>query len=266
MTERLDLDQMQLTAEQAGALDDVGRLALAGVCAKYGTGYPDFSGIMGNWAYHNGYHAMAVSRDAQKVGAAVGMTPAELAATDKISLAHDIIQEGPRFTIELESAAWFADQARRQGLPEAVVTAGNYAIVGTEPEFNKKGVLVGQAVSRLIFPSKSVERIAKSVACGDFGELYAPRGPYLGHKYYQELQGVGPEDEPSLDRLLDYERSQVALREAYRYPLKEANRVLATHKREVMRYGEQVVRQLERGDITWAQLEEQDLAFMRQHS
>jgi hypothetical protein len=34
-----------------------------------------------------------------------------------------------------------------------------------------------------------------------------------------------------------------------------------------MKYGEQVLKQLERGDITsWRQLEQQDLAFMRQHS
>jgi asparagine synthetase B (glutamine-hydrolysing) len=69
-----------------------------------------------------------------------------------------------------------------------------------------------------------------------------------------------------MDDLLKYEEGQIALREAYRYPLRGAERVLATHKKQVMKYGEQVLRQLQRGDLTWQQLEAQDLAFMRQHS
>ena len=258
---------MRFTAEQAGAIEDIGRQALEIVRVNYGSGYPHFEGAEGGLAYHNEYHSAAVARDAEKVGVVLGMSAAELATTRNAALAHDIIQNKPRFVMELESAGWFNEQARLQGLPAVVGEAGRYAIVGTEPLFNRKGILVGQAVSQLLFPSKSVERVAKSVACGDCGELYTPMGPYQGHKYYQEIQGVGPMDEPQMDDLLAYEQGQMALREGYRYPLKEAGRVLATHKRQVMKYGEQVLKQLERGDITsWRQLEQQDLAFMRQHN
>lgn len=267
MTEQLNLHDMRFTAEQAGAIEDVGRQALGVVQENFGYGYPDFRESGRNLAFHNGYHSFGVARDAEKMGAALGMSPAELAVTRAAALAHDIILDGPRGVMELESAAWFDDQAWRQGLPGVVGEAGRYAIVGTEPLFNKKGILVGQAVGRLIFPSKSVERIAKSVACGDLGEVYGPRGPLLSHKLYQEIKGVGPNDDPPMEDLLKYEEGQVAFREGYRYPLREARRVLATHRKEVMKYGEQVLKQLERGDITsWQQLEEQDLAFMRQHS
>jgi hypothetical protein len=267
MTEKLDLDQMDLTTEQAAALDYISGMAFGVVCRDFGTGYPYYQGGNNGLAFHNGYHTATVVRDARKVGASLGMSAVEVATTTGAAFAHDIVQNGPRGVMERESAEWFAEQARLKGLPDAIAQAGRYAILGTEPLFDDKGVLVGQAVSNLDFPSLSVEKIAKSVASGDLGVLYRPEGPYLGHKLYQEIKGAGPADEPDMAGLLAFERLQLALREGYHYPLKEAESVLATHKAQVMSYGAHVLKQLERGGITsWRQLEQQDLAFMRQHS
>ncbi len=260
------LRDITLTPEQIEKTESIARLALSTVENNYGTGFPHFRGGQHNLPFHAGYHTFGVTRDSVRVGEYLGFTPAELLTTHASAAAHDIIQLKPRGVMERESAEWFEEQMRRGGLPRVMAEAGGLAIVGTEPLF-KGNVLVGQQATKLRYPSKSAERVAKSVACGDFGDLYSPKGPLLSHKLYQEIKGVKPNEEPPFADLLAYEKGQVALREAYRFPLREGERLLATHRRQVMRYGEQMVRQLERGDITsWQQLEAQDRAFMRQHS
>lgn len=55
--------------------------------------------------------------------------------------------------------------------------------------------------------------------------------------------------------------------ENFSYPLRKANQVLSTHRPQVTKYAQHVLRQLERGDITsWNQLLEQDKEFMRRES
>lgn len=261
------LENVQLTEHQLVVATGVADTALDIVGKRYGTGYPNFTeGSEANLAYHNTHHSYAVARDAVRLARALGCSVAEVATADGAGSSHDIKQLAARGLMEAESAEWYAQQIRARGLPEAMAQAGALAILGTEPIF-EGNVLVGQRATQLAYPSKSAERVGLSVACGDFGELYTPFGPYQSHKLYQEIKGVGPHEPLPLEGLVQFEAGQVALRERYRYPLAGANDILATHRSEVMAYGEETLRLLEAGSIeTWAELEARDLAFWRQHS
>lgn len=265
MAERLD--KIELEPEQLSAAWKIADLALDTVEENYGTGFPHFiGGQEGNLAFHGGYYTVAVVRDALKVAGALDLSLPERVTARMAGYAHDIVQLKPRGVMEQESAKWLTEAMRSRDLPGVMAEAGALAVLGTEPIF-EDGVIVGQKATVLDYPSKSAERVAKSVACGDFGDMFGPMGPYLSHKFWQEIKGVEPGEEPPLEGFEDFVRGQVALRQSYRFPLKEANRVLATHRMPVIRYGEQVLRQLERGNITsWRQLEAQDLDFMYRHS
>jgi hypothetical protein len=265
MTERLD--KIELNPTQAMAAWDIADLAMGTVEQNYGTGFPHFvGGEQANLAFHAGYHTMAVPRDAFRLGQIMDFSVAELATACAAGYAHDIVQLKARGVMEQESADWLVDQMRRRELPQVMIEAGALAILGTEPII-KNGVVTGQMATELDYPSRSAERVAKSVACGDFGDMYRPMGPYLSHKFWQEIKGASPHEEPPLEDFENFVRGQIALREAYRFPLRQANRVLATHRSEVMKYYAQLLKQLEHGDITsWRQVERQDLAFSRQHS
>lgn len=259
------LRNITVTDEQLVDAADIARMAVQTVDAQYGTGFPHFVSGEHNLAYHNGYHSRAVPEDAVKVGKVLGFTMPELIVTEVAGSAHDIVQLKPRGQMEAESAQWLVEQMRCRRLPGVMAEAGGLAILGTEPIL-EDGKLIGQVATRLEYPSKSAERVALGVACGDFGRMLTPIGPYLSHKLYQQIKGINPDEDPPMEDFARYLAGQAALREGYRFPLAEAEPILATHRREVIAYGENVLRLVERGDIgTWQQLEAMDLAFMRQY-
>ncbi|HZM63559.1 MAG TPA: hypothetical protein VFB59_00320 [Candidatus Saccharimonadales bacterium] len=262
MTEQLPT--IILTFEQETSLARIGDEALRIMAAQYGTGFPDYvEGSEANLCFHNRYHAQAVPEDGQRVGEALGFSRAEQATVDVAGKAHDIVQLKERGQMERESADWLVAELRREQLPEPMVLAGKLAIEGTIPVFDGNKV-TGQQATRQEYPSKSAERVALAVACGDFGRMLTPIGPLMSHKYYQQIKGCAPGQAPPMDTFEQYLADQIAMREEYRFPLPAAERLLGTHRRQVVAYGEQVLRQLQRGDIeSWHQLEAQDLEFMR---
>ena len=264
MTEQLRT--ITLTDEQLAAVAEISHAAVRTVDEQYGTGFPHFVGGEHNLAYHNGYHSRAVPHDAHKVGEAIGLVLPELVTVAASGAAHDIIQLKLRGQMEAESAEWLAEQMRLRRLPSVMAEAGALAVLGTEPVI-EDGKLVGQVATRLEYPSKSAERVALSVACGDFGRMLTLIGPYLSHKLYQQIKNVDPKAAPPMEDLARYLAAQVELRESYRFPLPEAEQVLGTHRREVIAYGHEVLRLVEQGDITsWDQLEALDQEFMRRNA
>ena len=212
------LGRIELDLQQLASAWKIADMALSVVEDNYGTGFPHFiGGEEGNLAYHGGYHTIAVPRDALKLAGALDMSLPERTAARVAGYAHDIVQLKPRGVMEAESAAWLVEQMRSHGLPEVMAEAGALAILGTEPVF-EGNVLVGQKATELDYPSRSAERVARAVACGDFGDMYGPLGPYLSHKLWQEIKSVEPGEEPPLEGFENYLRGQIALREAYRYP------------------------------------------------
>lgn len=262
------LQSLQLGANQLAAVNAIADEAITIVDANYGTGYPHFAGgALGNLGYNSGYHGRTVSEDAQRVGEALGFSPAEMITTHVAGRAHDLVQLKPRGQMEAESAEWLEAQLRRRELPEAMVAAGSLAILGTEPILTEDNRIVGQKVTQLEYPSRSAERVALSVASGDFGRVLVPVGPLLAHKLYQQIKGVDPDQVPPMEDLEKFLANQAYLYENYRFPVPEAERILGTHRAQVIDYGREILEQVQRGELdSWAQLEAQDLAFMRAHS
>lgn len=248
---------------QKTALGEIEKQTLSTVDARYSTGYPGYcGGARGEaWLYHNGYHARSVGRGALRVARAVGLSPDSARIGEIAGYAHDIYQGKGH---EGQSAEWLEDQLRGNGLSKPVARMAGLAIRGTEPLF-AGGSIVGQMATRQQYPSYEAERIALAVASADLGTLYAPQGPMLAHDLYREIHS---EQNPAIDaRLLAFQEGQMKLLDGYSYPLPQAERLFATHRPQVMRYSEQVLSQLGRGDIeNWQQLRTQDEAFYRQYS
>jgi len=259
------LHNLTLNADQMAAVTELGNETLQTMDARYGTGFPHFEGgAEANLGYHNGYHARTVAEDGVKVGEALGFSAAELVTTDLAGKGHDIVQLKPRGIMESESAAWLINKMAERGLPSVMAEAGALAILGTEPVF-EDGKLVGQVATRQDYPTKSAERVGLAVGSGDFGRMLSPIGPLLSHRLYQQIKGCAPGQNPPMGE--DFERflaAQTTLREHYRFPLAAAEQILGKHRSRVITYGEEILRQVQRGDLeSWEQLQAQDLAFMR---
>jgi hypothetical protein len=256
------LSDAQVLATQA-----VGERALDIVEERYGSGYPQYvGGQNGGLAYHNRHHSEAVQEGSARMCDALGLTPAERAIGRMAAAAHDIVQLKARGVMEQESADWLEAETRYLGLLEPAIAIGILAIKGTEPLFENNR-LTGQMASELWYPSKSAELVSKSVACADMGELHAAIGPLLGHELFKEIRGVAPANEPPLDSLVNFQRNQVILAEAYQYPLPAGDRVFGKLRAKVASYSNQVLNSLERGEIeSWSELIARDQAFLRDNS
>lgn len=242
--------------------------AITTIDVTHSTGYPDFH--KQNFApltFHNGLHGRLVSHDGEMLASAIGQPRLYVVTTRTAGAAHDLVQVPGSATNEEESAEWFADHLRQTGVvPEAAIVAGSLAILGTKPIF-ENGILVRQKATELEYPSKEAELTAKCVAAGDLGHLYRPHGPLFSHLLYAEIQKSTPGQTPDMDQLLNFQRNQITMLETYEYPLAAAERHLATHKREVMKYSQEIFRQLEAGGIgSWEALIKSDVAFMKAHN
>lgn len=263
MSEFLTMPQKFNELQQI-AMNSIGEEALKTIDVRFGTGQPEFKA--NHLLYHNGHHARMVGQGALRLTEMLDLPASVQKVAEITGFAHDIVQLNGRGVDEAESAAWLEEQiAQKEILPPAAAKLGSLAILGTEPLFGERDgltVLVGQRAAELEYPSKISEQVAKSVAAADLSSLYIPEGPLLSHKLYHEIQGIDPREEPSPDKLLNFQRGQVTLLEGYSYPLEEADRAFATHRNEVTNYANRVLQQIERGEIhSWQQLIEQDLAF-----
>lgn len=236
----------------------VGQSAVSQIDARYGKGYPDHSsGIECTLPYHNGQHARAVGRDALKLCVALGVSPVGCAVAEAAGKTHDMFQLHDIGVNERLSAEWFEQEMYRLGFfKKDLVMMGKSAIDGTEPRLNDRGVVIGQKATEIEYLSKEAELVVKSTACADMGEVYTPLGPYLAHQLFRELES---------EDLTDFQRKQVETQESYKYPLSQAESMLATHKNQVIAYTHRVLKQLESGEMeTWEQLISQDLQFKSQ--
>lgn len=263
MSERLTPSAIEFDKKQAADVRKIGENALRISEQNYCSGFPDFrGGRVRKLLYHNARHNRSVGDDAAHVAARVGLSSSEAELAKAAGYAHDIVQLGGRGKDERESAEWIERELREKGLPKEVASMAYKAIWGTLPLF-ENGRIVGQTASVQEYSSKREELVAKSVASGDLGRLYVPEGPYLGHLLYAQLQGAQPGQAPDIAGLNEFAQNQLRLLETYTYPLKEANGVLATHRRQVLRYTGHVAQQLDGGKIeSWGELVERDQAFM----
>lgn len=258
------LEQITFTSEQCGTLDTLGAAALKHVDREFGTGYPHFrGGYGGGLAYHNGHHTRSVQAGALRFCQDTGCAPSEVKTAAVAANEHDSVQLKPRGVMERESAQRLAQGMARRRLPPPAIAAATLAILGTEPIMHGSQ-LTGQMVSRLRFPSKAAERVALAVACGDFSELYAPIGPYLAHRLWQEIKVGSPHQSPPMEDLAAFQKTQLALADNYRYPHPRGEGLFGGLRTKVVAYHARILKQLQQGTLErFDQLLEQDLAFAK---
>ena len=263
MSERISSWQ-NLERKHEVAADQIGSRALKLVDARYGSGYPLWKGGRHELAYHNGYHSRMVGASAVKACMHYGMTRSELSLARAIGYSHDVVQLKGRGRDERESAEWFEAQLEKACIfPESARGIGGLAIRGTQPTF-ARGIVTGQFATKQEYPSKKAEQFALGVACGDFGDLYTPEGPYESHQLLREIKGMRPANEIQLDEMREFQEGQITLLEHFRYADPEGGRALATHKPQVIRYAHDTLKEMERGNIeSWPDLIARDEGFMK---
>lgn len=264
MSERLSKG-LEFDKEQTQAVRQIGQRALDIAQSRYCSGFPDYrGGGIRKLGYNNARHDRMVGEDSVRLGERVGLSTGEQQLIRAAGYAHDLRQLRGRGADERESAEWIEEQLNgRRLFTPATAKMASMAILGTQPIF-KDDRIVGQQVDQMKFDSKRDELFAKTLVSADLAELYTPMGPYLSHRLYAQRQGLGINETPQLDDLLEFQGKQIPFLENYRYPLREAESVFASHKRQVINYVKTVYEQLQRGDIaTWQQLLAQDKEFMR---
>ena len=264
MKERLERGAIEFDKKQTVDVRKIGENALRISEQNYCSGYPDFKGgRIRKLAYHNARHNRTVGDKAEQVAAAVGLSSSEQSLAKAAGYAHDLVQLKGRGNDERESAEWMERQLREKGLPARAAAMAYKAIWGTLPIF-EAGQLVDQTANRQEYDSVHDELFAKSVASADLGHLFTPEGPYLSHLLYAQIQGVEPHEAPSMADMGAFLRDHQLLMNRYKYPLKEAEKLLATHKLQVVRYIDDLSERMSSGSIeSWGELIERDLAFMK---
>jgi len=251
---------------QIEKIEQVGEEALDNIDRTYGEGYPTWTRGRHELSYHNGHHGRAVGEAALRLCIDMELGSKEGIIAQTAGYAHDLVQLKGRGRDESESAAWLERRLRAKDVSQRHIHMGALAIKGTEPIFQGK-IIVGQKATQLRYPDKDSEKVGLSVACGDFGELYTPQGPYLAHQLFREIKGMPDEDAIPFEDMTAFQQGQVALLESYKYPLKRADKLLATHKHQVIRYAQDTLKKLEQGTIeTWDDLLKRDSAFIERHT
>lgn len=251
--------------EQIKKAERIGDHAVEIIDQTYGSGYPAWKRGRNELSYHNGHHGRAVGEGAVKLCVRLGLSPLEQTIAGAAGRAHDIVQLKGRGVDEAKSADWIETELEQANFLDPAQAMARLAILGTEPVF-AGGKLVGQKATKLKYPTKTAEQVAKSVASADLGELYVPEGPYLGHQLFREIQGMPAESNIPFEKMVGFQRNQVELLENYTYPLSQANKVLATHKPQVIAYSQDALDKLEKGEIeSWDELLTRDEEFIARH-
>lgn len=214
--------------------------------------------------YHNGIHTRMACEDLAVLRDTLGFTNPEFMVAASAMAAHDVVKTFDRETglDEEESADWLdAELCEVPGITRVQLTMGYLAVIGTTPRFSE-GTIVQKAVEQA-YPTKRAELIAHAVAGADVGRLFTPEGPLLAHRLYQEMQAVAGRGADSIESLVPFQDSQIEFLVNYRYPRRDIEATLATHKAPVIRYLGKLSRMLEQGTIeTWEQLVGLDKLFI----
>lgn len=247
-------------------LQRIGQEALCTSRTLFSSGFPDFEGgSVLKLGFNNERHNIITGRDSKQLLGYLGYSALDQQLGQTTGEAHDRDQLGGRGVDERRSAEWIEAQLYNAGLSRRRARRSRLAIEGTEPLFSpiEPGVIIDQKVNQLEFESLEDEVWAKAISCGDFSEFYTPMSPLLSRGLYVQRQGLHATETPTLNDLPEFLGGQVRLLNSYTYPLKEAETVFATHKRQVCDYAEFVYDQSVRNGIeSWAKLHDWDMRFM----
>lgn len=194
----------------------------------------------------------------------LGLTQAEFMLGVSAMAAHDVVKTFDRASgvDETESANWLESELRSlPGMSQIAIATGRLAVIGTTPRF-QDGTIVQKAVEQT-YPTKRAELIAHAVAGADVGRLFTPLGPWLSHQLYREMQAASGNTDESIEGLVPFQNSQIEFLLNYRYPDRDIENALATHKVQVIKYLGNLSRMLEEGNIeSWNELLALDEQFI----
>ena len=113
------------------------------------------------------------------------------------------------------------------------------------------------------YPTKRAELIAHAVAGADVGRLFTHLGPWLSHQLFREMQAANGNTENPIEGLVPFQNSQIEFLLNYKYPERDIENALATHKVPVIKYLGNLSRMLEGGAIeSWEELLALDEQFV----
>ncbi len=209
----------------------------------------------GLYRYHNGLHTRMVCEDVAVLKDALGLTNNEFEIAISAASTHDKIKTFDRSlgVDEVESSEWLASRlANIPSISRVGIESGRLAIIGTTPRFHG-GTIIQKAMEQ-DYPNKRAELIAHTVAGADVGRLFTPEGPLLAHRLFEEQQ-VSSDKEVSLQNLTNFQDSQIEFLVNYKYPSRDIETAMATHKTQVIRYLGKISTMLQQGLIyDWDQL------------
>jgi len=250
-----------------------GRLALQRMTEHYGGGYPEYApGNEVSFAAHNGLHGREVGVASERMGTELGLRSPYLLLARATGEAHDaILTDGggvklQRGEMEDQTAIFFGKLLRAQGVDEELVAAGELGVLGTKNVLSDEGLLIGQVVSTMNFPSKSAEDMAMSVACADMAGAYSRRGPLNCLEYYKELRGIQAHEAAAFEsgELAGHYRYEQRFLEAYAFPHPVGETLFGKDRARLNDFYQQTADALQAGAIeSWAQLQEHAEAYAR---
>lgn len=220
--------------------------------------------------FHNGLHTRYVTADALRACDVLGITGLGREVVAVAAANHDTEHEldADGDLNEQQSIVimhGFMD-TQKDSFTDIAYDYSRLALLGTYVD--KAGFMLLQRATQQDYPSKLAEGIAHAVAAGDLGRLFAPDGPYLSHKYHQEKTTGASGLQPKMDGVLAFQESQALLLHGnYHYPNLELDKAFMKGREAVCRYNEQLVRDLQAGNIeSWDALLQRDQEFMQKNS
>lgn len=221
----------------------------------------------GLYRYHNGLHTRMVCEDVAVLKDALGLTNNEFEIAICAASTHDKIKTFDRSigVDESESSEWLVNRlANIPSISRIGIESGRLAIIGTIPRFHG-GTIVQKAVEQ-DYPNKRAELIAHAVAGADVGRLFTPEGPLLSHRLFEEQQ-ISSGKEVTLDNLTSFQDSQIEFLINYKYPNRDIETAMATHKPQVIRYLGKISTMLQQGLIdNWNHLIKLDTEFINSNN
>jgi hypothetical protein len=271
MGERLASNNMEFDQKEEDALYAIGSHALDLAALRYGSSFPEFvPGMRMSLGLNTFKHGFAVGEYSALMAEAQDLSPSMQEFSRTIGNAHDVVNDQERGKDERESAAWLEARLAEAGFDRKARRIGSRAILGTQPVFlggDTKGKIIGQMAAHMEFDSEEEEKVVKGVACADFGELFTPSSPLLGHYLLKQREGLDPRDKVDMKTAAAFQAKEGDFLAGYHYLLPEAEKLLTTHRREVIEYAYFLNRAMERGDVSeWSQVEALDLAFQKDPS
>lgn len=262
------------------AFNLIGEIALNQVEESYGRGI-DLEAILNgdflsaiepdsDFPFHGFVHSNNTGETVRILAEWFGLSEHQTALAVAAARAHDVIRKGKIGEDEGESAEWFESHARAyEEIDDDDTEKGSLGIYATIPTVSQLDfMLIDQHVNTMkkedVFERtqrpEEAELIADIIATADLGELFQPTGPLMSHMLLYEIK----KRKPTIEELIEFQRTQVAMLYTYEHPLGDRTPAfLLEYKDAVINYSEKLLyRMVTRQVRSWKDVIESDCHFI----